>query len=103
MLGRNGSSNSNNAGESTESSGEGKPRRRKKTLGPAIPPGSIVFAPKDPFTEEDLVDPVLASDGLIHDRWTMIDGKYDNVRDPSEVCSLNFSAGLVWFAKSLPT
>ncbi|KAM0756500.1 hypothetical protein T439DRAFT_31382 [Meredithblackwellia eburnea MCA 4105] len=49
-----------------------------------VPPGSIVFAPTDPITGEDLVDPVLANDGLIHERWSLVKGKHKNVRDPSE-------------------
>jgi hypothetical protein len=79
------------------SSKNGKKRDR-------LPPGAILFLPKDPFTNQDLIDPVLASgsfepfhhslyeilncyrisDGLIHDRWSLVDGAHDNVRDPSE-------------------
>ncbi|GAA5870905.1 hypothetical protein JCM16303_001625 [Sporobolomyces ruberrimus] len=56
-------------------------RQRKKDK---LPPGSILFLPRDPFTNEDLVDPVLANDGLIHDRWTLVSTCCENVRDPSE-------------------
>jgi hypothetical protein len=62
--------------------------------------GSIVFVSKDPFNQKDLVDPVLASgesdktkmvggatltcaeatDGLIHDRWTLIEDVHQNMR-----------------------
>ncbi|BGP37366.1 hypothetical protein JCM10449v2_001272 [Rhodotorula kratochvilovae] len=49
-----------------------------------IPPGAIVFNPKDPFTDAELVDPVLANDGLIHDRWSLVTGLHKNLRDPGE-------------------
>ncbi|GAA5891383.1 hypothetical protein JCM5296_006507 [Sporobolomyces johnsonii] len=49
-----------------------------------IPTGAIVFNPKDPFSESDLIDPVLANDGLIHDRWTLVEGSHENVRDPAD-------------------
>jgi hypothetical protein len=33
----------------------------------------IAFNTKDALTNEPLVDPVLGSDGLIHDRWSLLD------------------------------
>ncbi|KAI5475808.1 hypothetical protein MNV49_000819 [Pseudohyphozyma bogoriensis] len=48
-------------------------RKGKAKEGNGVVPGSIVFSPLDPFTNEDLIDPVLANDGLIHDRWTLIE------------------------------
>ncbi|GAA5924787.1 uncharacterized protein JCM15063_005732 [Sporobolomyces koalae] len=48
-----------------------------------MPSGSILFLPKDPITNEDLIDPVLANDGLIHDRWSLVSGNHKNLRDPS--------------------
>lgn len=33
----------------------------------------IAFNTKDALTNEPLIDPVLGSDGLIHDRWSLID------------------------------
>ncbi|GAA5967843.1 hypothetical protein JCM3765_001898 [Sporobolomyces pararoseus] len=49
-----------------------------------FPPGSILFLPKYPFTNRELVDPVLANDGLIHDRWSLVEGSHQNIRDPFE-------------------
>ncbi|GAA5885014.1 hypothetical protein JCM6882_007192 [Rhodosporidiobolus microsporus] len=66
--------------EANGSGGEEK-RRKKKDR---IPQGAIVFNPKDPFSEEDLIDPILANDGLIHSRWTLVEGTHKNLRDPSE-------------------
>ncbi|CEQ39077.1 SPOSA6832_00575, partial [Sporobolomyces salmonicolor] len=58
--------------------GKGKERKDR------IPAGAIVFNPRDPFSEADLIDPVLANDGLIHDRWTLVEGSHKNMRDPAE-------------------
>ncbi|GAA6047707.1 hypothetical protein JCM3770_001734 [Rhodotorula araucariae] len=60
---------------SSQSKGKSKDR---------IPTGAIVFNPTDPFTNAELIDPVLANDGLIHDRWSLVTGSHKNLRDPGE-------------------
>lgn len=66
-----------------KSKGKGKKER-------TLPPGAIVFHPRDPFTDAELVDPVLANDGLIHDRWSLVASTSSssstpkNLRDPGE-------------------
>ncbi|GJN88024.1 hypothetical protein Rhopal_000980-T1 [Rhodotorula paludigena] len=59
-----------------------KKGKEKSTL----PPGAVVLNSKDPFTDQDLIDPVLANDGLIHDRWCLVSKEYrqQNLRDPGE-------------------
>ncbi|GAA5998100.1 uncharacterized protein JCM10292_002323 [Rhodotorula paludigena] len=59
-----------------------KKGKEKSTL----PPGAVVLNSKDPFTDQDLIDPVLANDGLIHDRWFLVSNEYhqQNLRDPGE-------------------
>ncbi|GAA6035035.1 hypothetical protein JCM8097_002154 [Rhodosporidiobolus ruineniae] len=70
---------SENGDAASMKKGKGKEKREK------IPKGAIVFNPKDPFSDDDLVDPVLANDGLIHDRWTLVEGTHKNLRDPAEL------------------
>lgn len=60
--------------------GKSKGKSKKDRL----PPGAIVFHPRDPFTDAELLDPVLANDGLIHDRWSLVTGSHKNLRDPGE-------------------
>ncbi|GAA6012604.1 hypothetical protein JCM10207_009054 [Rhodosporidiobolus poonsookiae] len=67
------------SGLTSASSGKGKGKEKR------IPPGAVVFLPKDPLSEDDLIDPVLANDGLIHSRWTLTQEKqHKNLRDPDE-------------------
>ncbi|GAA6064768.1 hypothetical protein JCM10212_004416 [Sporobolomyces blumeae] len=65
-----------------------KGKQRQKTTKPSLPPGSILFVPRDPLTGENLVDPVLANDGLIHDRWSLVHPSSSpppkNLRNPQE-------------------
>ncbi|GAA5973247.1 hypothetical protein JCM11641_003033 [Rhodosporidiobolus odoratus] len=63
---------------------EGGERRSKGKKKEKIPQGAILFNPKDPFSDGDLVDPVLANDGLIHERFTLVEGSHKNLRDPTE-------------------
>lgn len=37
----------------------------------------IAFNARDALSNEPLIDPVLGSDGLIHDRWSLIDAKHE--------------------------
>ncbi|KPV76877.1 uncharacterized protein RHOBADRAFT_51862 [Rhodotorula graminis WP1] len=61
-------------------------KNKAKSKKDRLPPGAIVFHPRDPFTDTELVDPVLANDGLIHDRWSLVagTGTHKNLRDPGE-------------------
>ncbi|GAA5908742.1 uncharacterized protein JCM6883_004157 [Sporobolomyces salmoneus] len=66
--------------DSSTSDRPDKFRKRDK-----LAPGSILFLPKDPFTNRDLIDPILANDGLIHDRWSLVsEGPHENLKDPFE-------------------
>ncbi|BGP19037.1 hypothetical protein JCM10213v2_007117 [Rhodosporidiobolus nylandii] len=68
--------------DGNESSVDRKGRRREKKE--KIPQGAIIFNPRDPYSNAELCDPVLANDGLIHDRWTLVEGDHQNLRDPNE-------------------
>lgn len=48
------------AGSGTDSATDSK-GRRSNSKKDRLPPGSIIFLPKDPFTNQDLIDPVLAN------------------------------------------
>jgi len=95
------------AGSETDSATDSR-SRRSSSKKDRLPAGSIIFLPKDPFTNQDLIDPVLANgpfsflssaliecardaekefmttDGLIHDRWSLVNGSHQNVKDPKE-------------------
>ena len=43
----------------------------------AVPSSIIAFNARDALTNAPLVDPVLGSDGLIHDRWSLLDSTND--------------------------
>lgn len=60
-------------------------RRKGKSRERTVPIGAVVFNPVDPLTQDGLVDPVLANDGLIHDRMAVINGSMRNVKNPDEV------------------
>ncbi|GAA5911040.1 hypothetical protein JCM8208_003965 [Rhodotorula glutinis] len=70
------------ADDASVRTGKSKAKSKKDRL----PPGAIMFHPRDPFTDAELVDPVLANDGLIHDRWSLVGstGTHKNLRDPGE-------------------
>ncbi|CED85329.1 Tetratricopeptide repeat-containing domain [Phaffia rhodozyma] len=46
--------------------------------------GGISFHPIDPISKMELVDPVLASDGFIHDRFTLLTHKPNHPTKPNE-------------------
>ncbi|GAA5930672.1 hypothetical protein JCM1841_004733, partial [Sporobolomyces salmonicolor] len=68
-----------------------RPNRTLPTSGDESSLFSRKFGARSPATSEisdepsaDLIDPVLANDGLIHDRWTLVEGSHKNMRDPAE-------------------
>ncbi|GAA5828977.1 hypothetical protein JCM11251_004085 [Rhodosporidiobolus azoricus] len=66
----------------SESGSGGEEKRKKKK--DRIPQGAILLNSKDPLSDADLIDPVLATDGLIHCRWALTEGTHKNLRDASE-------------------
>lgn len=44
----------------------------------------ITFQPVDPISKLELVDPCLASDGYIHDRWTIISNRPEHPLRPGQ-------------------
>ncbi|KAK4050048.1 hypothetical protein OIO90_005238 [Microbotryomycetes sp. JL221] len=50
----------------------------------SVPFGGIIVMTKDPHDQRDMIDPVLASDGLVYDRWTLIEHNLTNTRDTTQ-------------------
>lgn len=55
---------------------------KEKQGGSQQTPEGIWFQAKDPISKTELIDPVLASDGYIHDRWTLISERPEHPRKP---------------------
>lgn len=77
----------NTASSSSATRSRARSDNRKGKAKSEIPDGAVLFNPVDPLTQGPLIDPVLANDGLIHDRMTLITGEHVNLRDPDEVRS----------------
>ncbi|KAM0792683.1 hypothetical protein ACM66B_002463 [Microbotryomycetes sp. NB124-2] len=48
-----------------------------------FPPGHVAIHTQDPIDQRDMIDPVLASDGMIYDRWSLIE-KSDKFSEAEE-------------------